>query len=391
MGFISWIKNIFGKRIIIESISKSKLITLSNNNAKVKFGTKLEVPQNFACVLSYKNRMCDTFTDGTYKLDVPKMPVLSRLQRLTKPNKSGDLPKNFIADIYYVNLMRFEDERFSWTQNIKIKDKKYRKTFAKLRGKFSFEIFDPVSFLEALATQYGVIKNDIAKAEISFWVGDLVAKKVEKNSPGVQELFAKDADCFDGVLEYVNKHLSDCGVSIKAIDIEEVKFPKRIYKKTKLPYAEESSSIKANEGVEQQNQNLSVSNDKIESSEKQQFDDSIDMLSASESQNDTFADNLNQSVVSDVSPYNLNQSAINDTVVDNLNQNAENDADADNSNQSTENDANDDKIDEVAFAENDGRVHTDYKVSIEYIECECCGALNPKNVKICFNCKNRLD
>ena len=156
--------------------------------------------------------------------------------------------------------------------------------------------------------------------------------------------------------------------------------------------------------MEQQNQNPSVSNDKIESSEKQQFDDSVDMLSASESQNDTFADNLNQSVVSDASPYNLNQSAINDTVVDNLNQNAENgavadnlnqnaenDAVADNFNQSTENDANDEKMDEVAFAENDGRVHTDYKVSIEYIECERCGALNPKNVKICFNCKNRLD
>ena len=112
MGLFSWIKSIFKRGISVGEVNEKQLVALVKNNAKIKFGEKIDVKPNFLAVLVYKNKIMDIFEEGRYRLDVPTMPLLSRYQKLTKPNKKGDLPKKFRADIYCVNKRVFEKNSF---------------------------------------------------------------------------------------------------------------------------------------------------------------------------------------------------------------------------------------------------------------------------------------
>ena len=238
MGLKSWFKGLFKHTISVSDIDSNHLIALSMSNAKIKFGKTLEVAPNFVCVLTYKNKVADIFTEGRYRLDTTNMPLLSRLQKLTQPNKKGVLPKTFKVDIYYVNLKVFENAKFYAVDTVNIKDKNYKKVRAHLVGKFSYQISSPVEFLEGMFTEFGVVRDGIAKDEISNWVAELATKRVQKNNVTVENLYTRDNSCFEGLIEYINKNLYDVGVKLSSIEITDVKFPKKLYKRTTLSFDE---------------------------------------------------------------------------------------------------------------------------------------------------------
>ena len=180
-------------------MNEKHLVALVKDNAKIKFGTTLDVKPNFLAVLVYKNKIMDTFAEGRYRLDVPTMPLLVRYQKLTKPNKKGDLPKNFKVDVYFVNLRAFGNNSFNGC-GIHIKNKIYKNMNVFADGNYSFQVTSPIDFLDALFTQYGTVSNGIAKSELNDWICELVSKKVEKNKPTVEMLYKIDPSCFDGLL-----------------------------------------------------------------------------------------------------------------------------------------------------------------------------------------------
>lgn len=237
MGFISWFKGLFKKNISLDG-SKSENLIVPHNASKFKFGTALEVEKNFVAVLVYRGKVADVFGEGKYRLQTDNMPILTRLQKLTRKNKRGDLPSHFFADIYFVNTKVFDGITFGAFDSFVIKSKEYKPCEVSVEGKFSMQIFDVVDFVEALLCEFGVLRNSIALDEISNWVSSLVAKKVQKNKPNIEMIGARDSRCFDGVVQFVNDDLSDCGIKILKLDVTGVKLPKKIYKKTTLKYDE---------------------------------------------------------------------------------------------------------------------------------------------------------
>ncbi|HAJ77826.1 MAG TPA: hypothetical protein DCO89_02010, partial [Clostridiales bacterium] len=201
---------------------------------KLKFGTNLDVPDGFVAALVYRNKIADTFTAGRYRLDTNNMPLLTRMEKLSKPNKKGNLKKFFKADIYYINLKSFEGGSFESFEGIVVKDKVYKNVTCKLCGKFSYEVFSPVDFMEGMFMRYGILRDGVAKNEISCWVAELSTKFVQKQKLNVLQLYSKDSICIENLQDQLNKELYDVGLKIKSIEITQVKFPKKIYKKITL-------------------------------------------------------------------------------------------------------------------------------------------------------------
>ena len=373
MGIFSWFKNLFKKSISANNISDNQLVALARDNAKIKFGTPLDVKQNFLSVLVYKNKIMDIFEEGKYRLDVPVMPLLSRYQKLTKPNKKGDLPNHFKTDIYFINKKIFQNLSFN-NCLIHIKNKAYKGFNVKAEGQYSFQITSPIDFLEALFTQYGVVNNGIAKTELNNWIKSLVAKKIEKNKPSVDDLYSLNAICFDGLLDYINKDISDCGVKLLEINVSKVNFPKRVYKKISI-----SQQKLSPEKVEQYTGEYEISPNPVKQAQEADFANQMNDVYKSQ------ADKIEQDMQSRLYVTNSDgvDSADIKTSIEIPVQNGEI--------------SNNKVMDDVSFVDGEINVKQDdieeamaVRKVFEYKKCAHCGALNSKDSSICFSCKNRI-
>lgn len=358
MKFFDKIKNLFKRDIDGSGIGENDLVYIAKNNAKVKFGQKLDVGKNCVAMLVAKNKVADVFTEGSYRLDTNNMPLLSRILKLTKPNKKGELPNSFKIDIYYINLKQFEHLSFSSLDYVVAKGKNYKNVKVGLSGDFDFCVFNAVDFMEAMFTQYGLVTDKMAKYEISQLVGTLAVRKVQKNKPNIEDLYGRASNCFEGLADYVSKELFDCGIRVSRIEVTETKFPKKIYKNVSLDYDEVKQPTNPDFQSEIPMQ--------VEASRNEQIEKEIHaLLKESKKQIAPEAD---------------------DTGVTNSNVTEANNFDATNLNQTEQ------KVDVT----NNGQLNDTQNMpdvvqkTISYVQCEKCGAYNSANAEICFNCKSKL-
>ena len=227
MGFFSWFKNLFNKTI--HGSKSGKEIVFLGTKSTIKIGQDIEVKPNFVGVVVAKGLVCDVFPEGRHRLEPKELPLASRKLKLTRQNKKGELPTKFKADIYFVNLAEYTST-FKSKNFVKTKDSEFNKLKIKLSGKYDFKVINPIDFLEALLTQFGVIDDAIAEDEIEEWVSSLCVKAVQKNKPTAKELYQLNPNCFEGVKDYINGELYDCGIKIGMIEVTQAEFPKKLQK-----------------------------------------------------------------------------------------------------------------------------------------------------------------
>lgn len=239
MNIFKKIKQIFVKPVAMENSKKNELVVRSSSGGRIKLNKTLSVPEGFVCLLVCKEKVLDRFTSGEHNLSIENIPAVCRTLKLNVPNKKGKYKNSFFADVYFLKLDEILDKKFASQQGIYVKkDKNFLDATVFVSGKYSFELSDPVLFLEALLKMYGIIKGSLAQRQLDIWVGELVDKKIEKNKCSLDLLNARDSTCFKGLLEYLNKNLADVGVKITKIEVENTHLPKNIYKKTNLIFDE---------------------------------------------------------------------------------------------------------------------------------------------------------
>lgn len=358
MKFFEKIKNLFKRDINGNGIGENDLVYIAKNNAKIKFGQKLDVANNCVAMLVAKNKVADVFTEGSYRLDTNNMPLLSRILKLTKPNKKGELPNSFKVDIYYINLKQFERLPFTSLDYVVAKGKNYKNVKVGLSGNFDFCVFNAVDFMEAMFTQYGLVTDKMAKYEISQLVGTLAVRKVQKNKPNIEDLYGRASNCFEGLADYVSKELFDCGIRVSRIEVTETKFPKKIYKNVSLDYDEVKQSANPDFQSEIPMQ--------VETSQNEQIEKETPvLLNEGEKQIAPETDNINVENSNVAEINNFNETSSNQTGQ---------------------------KVDEANDVQsNDSQNASDVvQKTISYVRCEKCGAYNSINAEICFNCKSKL-
>lgn len=398
MGFFQKIKKFFTKPVEVEDSKKDRVVMHSKHSGKINLHKSLVVPEGYICVLVAKEKVCDKFVAGEYKLSIDNIPVLCRTLKLNVPNKKGKYKNSFFADIYFVNLGSFTT-KFESASGVYIKkDKKFLGLTAFLKGSFSYKVSDPQLFVDALLKVYGVIKGNLAQRQLELWTGDLVDKKVKKNKPSIEELYERDTKCFDGLLEYLNKNSRDIGIEYTQVEVLETILPKKVYKKTKLEYSEQQfGGVEYNDKqIEKNAEPVSTTNKQLEPSQPyfingkytgEYVDDTAEPQDDTEDTNGVdYFDEKKPSQPSDDFGY----------PVDDTHQNAMSGSQeqtkntfnfAEDIDNSLEGSFSFDQDDETSKPQESLE---DLQKKIAYKKCSHCGAINPKNAVTCFECHSEF-
>ena len=404
MGLFQKIKSLFQKPLQIKNFTGQEVVIRSKNSGKIDLNRKLIVPENFICFLVAKETVCDKFTSGDHKLSIDNLPVLTRKLKLNVPNKKGKYKDKFFADIYFVNLAQINDCIFSSEQGIYIKkDKEFLGLTCFVKGKYQFKIADPHLFLEAILKVYGVINSGLAKRQIGIWTGELVDKKIEKNKPTVEQINERDSSCFEGLVEYLNKNTKDIGIEYTSVEITETVMPKKIYRKTKLEYSEQTETTQKTlePKLEQQSENIpNLANDNGKAPTIMQktqtvitdginfFEDIKDFNSSTENINieNIGAQTFEQNSTNQANEYEQDSVSNGEYLSQAQTMQSEQEGgiitspfeidDFEAENQSQDN-SHEETLEEM-------------QVRIKYKQCKHCGAINSKDSKRCFNCKQEF-
>ena len=399
MGLIKLLKRLFRKPIALKDLNSKHLVTLVKSNEKLEFGATLDVGPNFACALVYKNKVADVFNEGRYRLDTNIMPLLSRMQKLNKPNRKGNLPKYFRADIYYVNLKVFENAKFDSTFGFVVKDKIYKNFSCKPCGTFSYQVISPVDFMESMFMSFGILRDGIAKAEISNWVDEATNKILRKKKLSVIQLYSKDDVCFENLAEKLNKELFDVGLKITDYQITDLQLPKKLLKKLSVSQEDLQQKPKDVYVGEQHDLNNPVKDAMEKDFENQSNQTYFEV--AEQIENEMY----NKSYVSSsngengVEPLTATDSYDNVNETENVYPNSneyESQKVAESTYQNFNNQVdNNDGANQGGFSEmqyaNQRPDNAPIKKTIEYKKCSNCGALVSGSAETCFACGHKFN
>lgn len=330
-------KKLFKKSVITAPAKSEKYsVFMSNAPLRIKLFSKIEVKPEYEAVVVSNNKVLDILKEGTFELTTAILPYTTRKFKLDKPDKKhgGGLPTDFVADIYYVHKTEFHDVKFQNVYKVPVRDKNFLKCKVGFKAIYSYRITNSEDYLNALFYEFPTIKGNMAQDQLSYWVSEYVCKKIEKNKPELEKLYARDSECFADMVEYLNKQFYDIGVEILSVEIKEVILPKKVYKKTQLVYTE---NVLGNPSMREKQDNLEQ---------------------MKQIENQTTSTYLYKS---DVSNNQIQAEQNNVTTSENV----------------------------IKLEQTVSPVQLNLK-TIEFKTCKKCGSMSPKDAEFCFKCGNRL-
>lgn len=134
----------------------------------IKLGAQLIVQPNQEAVFVRGGKALDKFGPGQHTLMTWNVPILTRM--LTIPWEKSP----FQAQVYFVGLQTFLDQKWGTRQPITVRDKDFGIVRLRANGKFAFKVADSAKFLDELVGTQGKYTTD----EITSFLKDLIVSRL---------------------------------------------------------------------------------------------------------------------------------------------------------------------------------------------------------------------
>lgn len=176
MGLFDAIKNQFINVIEWNEQNSDRMIykfPVAGN--EIKMGAVLTVRPGQVAIFLNEGTIADVFQEGRYELSTQNMPVMTTLESWKYGFNSP-----FKADIYYVNMKTFIDQKWGTSNPIMLRDADFGIVRLRGFGTFSYRVSDPVKFLtNALGTDLSASTEDFTpqfKRQAVSALSDLIAE-----------------------------------------------------------------------------------------------------------------------------------------------------------------------------------------------------------------------
>ena len=191
----------------------------------LKLGTQLVVNVSQKAFFVKGGQICDEFDSGTSTLKSGNIPLLNKLINLPFGDESP-----FQAEVWYVNLLSFLDNKWGTAAPIQLEDPKY-KVIVPVRafGQFGISIGDPRKFLESLVgnmSDFSVDKvMDYFKGVLVSSVTSAISKKIVLDGISVLEIQAMLNDVSGFCKKEIEQEFLKYGIQIENFFVMSINFP----------------------------------------------------------------------------------------------------------------------------------------------------------------------
>lgn len=213
---------------IIEWIDESQQTMVhrfDHHDHEIKYGAKLIVREGQAAAFVNMGELADVFQPGTFTLETPNVPILSKLQ-----NWRHGFESPFKAEVYYVSTKQFTDQKWGTKNPIMLRDPEFGPVRLRSFGTYAIRITDPAKFLRQVVGTNGYFAIDDISGQLRNMVVSRFTDILGESKIPILDLAAN----YDELGTFIRKKLApefgEFGLTLTSMLVENISLPPEVEK-----------------------------------------------------------------------------------------------------------------------------------------------------------------
>ena len=192
---------------------------------EIKSGAKLIVREGQAAVFVDEGRVADVFEPGTYTLDTANLPILTTFEGWKYGFESP-----FKAEVTFVNMRRFADQKWGTKNPIMLRDPEFGPTRLRAFGTYAFKVSNPTAFLTEVIGTSGEVSTDAVTDQIRNIVTARFTDVIASSGFAALDMAANVDELGGFVADKIAPDLEGYGVEVLDLLVENVSLPPAVEK-----------------------------------------------------------------------------------------------------------------------------------------------------------------